>query len=47
VLSLAVSELNVPDMPDARIMVYTPHDDETRAKMPLTRRTERAASAVI
>jgi transcriptional regulator with XRE-family HTH domain len=47
VLSLAVSELNVPDMPDARIMVYTPHDDETRAKMPLTRRTERVAAAVI
>jgi hypothetical protein len=37
-LSLAVSELNLPDMPDARIVVYTPHDDETRAKMPLTRR---------
>ncbi len=46
-LSLAISELNVPDMPDARIMVYTPRDDDTRVKMPLTRRTEGAASVVI
>jgi transcriptional regulator with XRE-family HTH domain len=37
-LSLAVSELNVPDLPEARIQVYTPRDDDTRAKMPLTRR---------
>jgi transcriptional regulator with XRE-family HTH domain len=43
-LSLAISELNVPDMPDARIVVYTPRDDDTRAKMPLTRGTERTAS---
>ena len=26
-LSLAVSELDVPDMPEARIVVYTPRDD--------------------
>jgi transcriptional regulator with XRE-family HTH domain len=38
-LSLAISELHVPDMPDARIMVYTPRDAETRARMPLTRRS--------
>jgi transcriptional regulator with XRE-family HTH domain len=38
-LSLAVSELDVPDMPEARILVYTPRDDETRARLPLTRRT--------
>jgi hypothetical protein len=38
-LSLVVSELEVPAMPEARIMVYTPQDDETRARMPLTRRT--------
>ena len=25
-------------MPDARIVVYTPRDDENRAKIPLTRR---------
>jgi len=42
-LSLAISELNLPDMPEARIMVYTPRDDDTRAKMPLTRRDPAAA----
>jgi hypothetical protein len=26
-------------MPEARIVVYTPRDEETRARMPLTRRT--------
>jgi transcriptional regulator with XRE-family HTH domain len=35
---LEVSELGVPDMPDTRITVYTPKDDDTRARMPLTRR---------
>jgi hypothetical protein len=38
-LTLAVSELDVPNVPDARIVVYTPRDDDTRARMPLTRRT--------
>ena len=38
-LSFAVSELNLPDLPEARIVVYTPCDDDTRAKMPLTRRS--------
>jgi len=38
-LSLAVSELEVPALPEARIVVYTPHDEDTRARMPLTRRT--------
>ena len=37
-LSLAVSELTLPDLPEARVVVYTPRDDDTRAKMPLTRR---------
>jgi transcriptional regulator with XRE-family HTH domain len=37
-LSLAVSELNLPDLPEARVVVHTPRDDDTRAKMPLTRR---------
>ncbi len=37
-LSLAVRELNLPDLPEARIVVYTPRDDDTRAKMPLIRR---------
>jgi len=38
-LCLAVSELQVPAMPEARIVVYTPQDDQTREKMPLTRRS--------
>jgi hypothetical protein len=38
-LSLAVSELDVPAMPEARIVVYTPRDDDTRVRLPLTRRT--------
>jgi transcriptional regulator with XRE-family HTH domain len=37
-LCLAVSELQVPDLPEARIVVYTPQDDQTRERMPLTRR---------
>jgi hypothetical protein len=39
-LSLAASELDVSAMPEARIVVYTPRDADTRARMPLTRRTE-------
>jgi transcriptional regulator with XRE-family HTH domain len=46
-LSLALSELQVPEMPEARIMVYTPRDDDTRAKLPLTRRTGAVAEAVL
>jgi hypothetical protein len=38
-LRLVLSELNVLQMPEARISVYTPADDDTRARMPLTRRT--------
>jgi hypothetical protein len=45
-LHLAVSELQVPDMAEARIVVYTPRDDQTRDRMPLTRRT-RASAPVI
>jgi hypothetical protein len=41
-----VSELQVPDMAEARIVVYTPRDDQTRDRMPLTRRT-RASAPVI
>jgi transcriptional regulator with XRE-family HTH domain len=47
-LCLAVSELQVPAMPEARIVVYTPQDDQTRERMPLTRRAapgRRAAPA--
>jgi transcriptional regulator with XRE-family HTH domain len=46
-LGLAISELGVSDLPEARIVVYTPCDDDTRAKMPLTRRSGRAASVTI
>ena len=45
-LSLAISELNVPDMPEARIVVYTPRDDDTRARLPLTRRTPATAEVI-
>jgi transcriptional regulator with XRE-family HTH domain len=33
-----VTELEVPGMAGARVMVYTPRDEETRTRMPLTRR---------
>jgi hypothetical protein len=45
-LSLAVSELNAPDLPEARIVVYTPRDDDTRVRMPPTRRTPATAQIV-
>jgi len=45
-LRLAVSELDVPDLPEARVVVYTPRDDETRARMPLTRRAPAAAHVI-
>jgi transcriptional regulator with XRE-family HTH domain len=45
-LNLASSELNVPDMPEARIVVYTPRDADTRARLPLTRRTPAAAEVI-
>jgi transcriptional regulator with XRE-family HTH domain len=46
VLRLAATELDVSDLPEARIVVYTPRDEETRARLPLTRRTP-ASSHVI
>jgi transcriptional regulator with XRE-family HTH domain len=45
-LRLAVSELDVLDLPEARVVVYTPRDDETRARMPLTRRAPAAAQII-
>ena len=36
-LSFTVSELTLPGLPDECIVVYTPRDDGTRARMPLTR----------
>ena len=44
-LSLAVSELDIPALPEARIVVYTPIDEDTRSRMPLTRRTPAGAEA--
>ncbi len=46
-LCLAVSELEVRTMPEARIIVYTPRDDDTRARMPLARRTSGPAQAAV
>jgi transcriptional regulator with XRE-family HTH domain len=37
-LRLRSTSLAVADMPEARIVVYTPIDDETRQRLPLTRR---------
>ena len=37
-LTFTASELAVPVMPGARLTVYTPADDRTRAGLPLTRR---------
>jgi transcriptional regulator with XRE-family HTH domain len=45
-LRLAVSELDVPDLPEAHVVIYTPCDDETRVKMPLTRRAPAAAQVI-
>jgi hypothetical protein len=38
VLSFSRTELDVAAMPDLRVSVYTPRDEETRARLPLTRR---------
>jgi len=37
-LTFTATELAVPVMPEARLTVYTPSDDRTRAGLPLTRR---------
>jgi transcriptional regulator with XRE-family HTH domain len=37
---LVLSELDVPEIPEARMIVFTPLDAQTRARMPLTRRPE-------
>jgi transcriptional regulator with XRE-family HTH domain len=46
VLRLAATELDVPDLPEARIVVYTPRDEETRARLPLTRRAPASAHVI-
>jgi hypothetical protein len=40
-LRLRTTSLAVADMPEARIVVYTPADDETRERLPLTRHRKR------
>ena len=37
-LTFTTSELQVPATPEARLVVYTPADDDTRQRLPLTRR---------
>jgi len=37
-LTFTATELQVPAMPDARLTVYTPGDERTKAGLPLTRR---------
>jgi hypothetical protein len=36
-LTFTTSELQVPVTPEARLVVYTPIDDDTRQRLPLTR----------
>jgi hypothetical protein len=36
-VTFTVSELEVPASPPARLFVYTPADDRTRQRLPLTR----------
>jgi transcriptional regulator with XRE-family HTH domain len=38
-VSFAVSELELPALPEARLVVCTPNDEETRTRLPLTRRS--------
>jgi transcriptional regulator with XRE-family HTH domain len=37
-VSFAITELELPAMAEARLMIYTPNDDDTRARLPATRR---------
>ncbi len=37
-LTFTATELQIPTMADARLIVYTPADDQTRVRLPLTRR---------
>ena len=43
-LTFTATELQVPAMPDARLTVYTPADEPTKAGLPLTRRPSRGVS---
>ena len=46
-VSFTVTELELPSMPEARLVVYTPDNAETREHLPLTRRTSSADGAGI
>ena len=37
-VTFAATELEIPVLPEARLTVYTPADEQTRARLPLTRR---------
>jgi hypothetical protein len=37
-VTFTVAELEIPVLPEARLTVYTPADERTRARLPLTRR---------
>jgi hypothetical protein len=37
-VTFTVTELEIPVLPEARLTVYTPADEQTRARLPLTRR---------
>jgi transcriptional regulator with XRE-family HTH domain len=45
-LTFATSELQVPATMEARVIVYTPAEDETRARLPLTRRQDGEARSL-
>jgi hypothetical protein len=42
-LTFTASELEIPVMPGTRVTVYTPADEPTRSRLPLTRRPAQAA----
>ena len=44
-VTFTVTELEIPVLPEARLTVYTPADEETRDRLPLTRRRASAAAA--
>jgi len=46
VLTFTVNELEIPVMPEARLMVYTPHDDDSRRRLALTRQAAPPGQAI-
>jgi transcriptional regulator with XRE-family HTH domain len=42
-VTFAVTEFEIPVLPEARLTVYTPADEQTRTRLPLTRRHANAA----